>query len=100
MLKDNLPTTVTLHIDKDGEIFHIAYDTVAKRSDVLENTEPEVLVVKPWPGATPILNKPVVLMPDGRAPQVEEEKTFLQKYWWVLLAGVVLLFAGPSDSGK
>ena len=44
---------------------------------------------------------PPVVDEHGREVEVPEavEKTFLQKYWWVLLAGVVLL-VGAGGEGK
>lgn len=64
-----------------------------------EGTVPvEVLVEKIGgiAGAVPVLNRPVVLAPDGTVPTPEGERTFLQKYWWVLLAGLLLVVSGGS----
>jgi hypothetical protein len=50
------------------------------------------------PGATPVLNKPVVLDPTGKVPQMAEEKSFFQKYWWIGLAVMFLAILGSGDS--
>ncbi|TGZ77479.1 hypothetical protein EX30DRAFT_201039 [Ascodesmis nigricans] len=50
-----------------------------------------VEIRKPRTGETPVLNRPVVLDAHGKVPVVEVEKGFLQKYWWLLLGGAVLL---------
>ncbi|KAF1814713.1 hypothetical protein P152DRAFT_455751 [Eremomyces bilateralis CBS 781.70] len=66
--------------------------------------EPAQVVVEikgPNPGAEPVLNAPVTLNPDGRVEGAEgpEEKTFLQKYWWLLLAfiAVQVLVGGNKE---
>ena len=41
---------------------------------------PQALVVVAGKGATPVLNRPVVLSPEGKKAAPEEEKTFLQRY--------------------
>ncbi|KAF3910453.1 hypothetical protein ABW20_dc0107788 [Dactylellina cionopaga] len=100
MLQLDVATTITLHIDEKGEIFHVEYDAVHLAKGA-EKPEAEIIIIRPFPGAQPVLNKPVVLMPDGKmAAPKEEEKTFLQKYWWLLIAGAVLLVAAPGEGGK
>ena len=49
--------------------------------DPEENKETPLLVeiVHPTPGPSPVLNKPVVVDPDGKVEGKEPEKTFLQK---------------------
>ncbi|KAB5585938.1 hypothetical protein GE09DRAFT_1072622 [Coniochaeta sp. 2T2.1] len=61
---------------------------------------PQVVVVETQRGKQPDLNKPVVLSPEGRRAQPEEEKSFLQKYWWMLAIGAVLLISGGGGDGK
>ncbi|KAJ9129919.1 hypothetical protein NKR19_g10131 [Coniochaeta hoffmannii] len=58
---------------------------------------PQVVVVPTARGKQPDLNKPVVLSPEGRKVQEEQEKSFLQKYWWVLAIGAVLVMGGGGD---
>lgn len=68
--------------------------------DLFSQPETQVVVIRPFPGAEPALNKPIVLSPDGKLPVKEEEKTFLQKYWMFLAAGAILLVAAPAEGGK
>ncbi|KAK6518422.1 hypothetical protein TWF506_005578 [Arthrobotrys conoides] len=96
ILQSNYAVTLTLHVDEQGEIFHAEYDAVELARGA-EQPEAEINIIRPYEGAKPALNRPVVLMPDGRLPQKEEEKTFLQKYWWLLAAGMVLLAAAPGE---
>ncbi|SLM38584.1 hypothetical protein LPUS_08851 [Lasallia pustulata] len=49
------------------------------------------------PPPQPLLNRPVVLNPDGKIAEPEPEKTMFQKYWWVLLGVAVLAMAGGGD---
>ncbi|CAK7202921.1 hypothetical protein SEUCBS139899_005648 [Sporothrix eucalyptigena] len=60
---------------------------------------PQATVVVAAKGATPVLNRPVVLSPEGKKAVPEEEKTFLQKYWWLLgtIAVLVLTSGGGGD---
>jgi len=60
----------------------------------------EVRTFKAAPGVLPQLNKPVVLSPDGRIPQPEQERTLFQKYWWVLLAGVFIMMSGGGGGAE
>ncbi|KAF3939580.1 hypothetical protein ABW19_dt0201338 [Dactylella cylindrospora] len=99
LLQPDVASTITLHVDEQGEVFHVEYDAVELAKGA-EKPEPEIIVVRPYPGAEPALNKPVVLMPDGKPVQKEEEKTFIQKYWYFILAGVILLAAVPGEPGK
>ncbi|EWC44743.1 hypothetical protein DRE_06521 [Drechslerella stenobrocha 248] len=97
VFQPNVASTITLHIDEAGEIFHIEYDAVELPKGA-EQPETEIVLIRPFPGAEPVLNKPVVLTPDGKmANPKEEEKTFLQKYWWLLAAGAILLVAAPGE---
>ncbi|KAH9840359.1 hypothetical protein Tdes44962_MAKER07954 [Teratosphaeria destructans] len=85
--------TLQLHVNSDGELYHVGfkasnYGTSSKSSNKKEGLSVEVVKVRPGP--TPRLNKPVVLSPDGKAPETEPEKTFFQKYWWAI-AGFLLL---------
>ncbi|KAF2457891.1 hypothetical protein BDY21DRAFT_343079 [Lineolata rhizophorae] len=55
-----------------------------------EQTPIEVRVVRVADGPKPVLNRPVVVRPDGKVEGKEEEKTFLQKYWWMIAIFIVL----------
>lgn len=55
--------------------------------------EAEIKKINSVAGILPFLNQPVVLTPDGSLPETEGEKTFFQKYWWLLLAGFLLIMS-------
>ncbi|PWW75509.1 hypothetical protein C7212DRAFT_322493 [Tuber magnatum] len=65
---------------------------------VYDLEEPDVRATKPTPGPQPFLNKPIVLNAEGKLPEPDVEKTFLQKYWWVLLAGAFLVLSGGGSA--
>lgn len=72
-----------LHVDSNGELYHIGFraselGTSSKTSNAKGGLSVEVVKVRPGP--MPHLNKPVVVNPDGTAPEKEPEKSFLQKY--------------------
>ncbi|KAJ9387801.1 hypothetical protein DTO063F5_3027 [Paecilomyces variotii] len=45
----------------------------------------------------PALNRPVVVSPDGKGPEEVVEKTWFQKYWWVLLIITFLAMTGSAE---
>ncbi|KAF1987028.1 hypothetical protein K402DRAFT_403949 [Aulographum hederae CBS 113979] len=49
-------------------------------------------VVRMVEGPKPFLNRPVVLTPEGKVPggEKEEQKSFLQKYWWAIALFLVI----------
>ncbi|KAK3485640.1 hypothetical protein B0T13DRAFT_489954 [Neurospora crassa] len=57
---------------------------------------PQAVVVRTAQGKQPELNKPVVLSPEGKQV-VPQEKTLLQKYWWVIAIVMVLSLGGGGD---
>ncbi|KAK3946149.1 hypothetical protein QBC46DRAFT_368949 [Diplogelasinospora grovesii] len=60
---------------------------------------PQVIVQVTGKGKQVELNKPVILSPEGKKV-VQEEKTFLQKYWWVLAIGVFLAVSSGGGDQK
>ena len=57
----------------------------------------QVEVVRQTPGPQPHLSKPVVVNPEGKVEEGEPEKSFLQKYWWVV--GLFLLMQVVMGGG-
>ncbi|KAK1774351.1 hypothetical protein QBC45DRAFT_425291 [Copromyces sp. CBS 386.78] len=57
---------------------------------------PQAVLVRTTQGKQPELNKPVVLSPEGKQV-VPQEKTLLQKYWWVIAIVMVLSLGGGGD---
>jgi len=80
---------LSLHIDEEGEVWHVGISTQLKpvpskaKGQVQQTSQdiPQIVVeiVMPTPGASPLLNKPVVLNADGKIPQKDQEKTLFQK---------------------
>ena len=53
-----------------------------------------MVVVQAVQAPVPVLNRPVELTAEGKVPEKEAEKSFMQKYWWVFLGAAVLAMAG------
>ena len=69
-----------VHVDGSGDVVNVGWHAhgTAKADAAPEgNVRVEILPVPH--GSRPVLNKPVVLRPDGKVEGKEEEKTFLQK---------------------
>ncbi|KUI58728.1 hypothetical protein VP1G_06000 [Cytospora mali] len=60
---------------------------------------PQAKVLTMGRGKQPELNKPIVLSPEGKHVE-KEEKTFLQKYWWMIGIAVLLAMGGGGGDGK
>lgn len=81
------------------DLYHVSLSK--KYTPKEESQDPiGVELVYPSVGALPELNKPVVVSPDGTAPQEEVEKTFLQKYWWVLMIIALMTLTGGGGEGQ
>ncbi|KAI9695252.1 MAG: hypothetical protein M1820_008771 [Bogoriella megaspora] len=89
--------TLVLHLDVDGRPFHVSFSAAPSLEDQSKasaggkakkktnKSEALNVVVKPMAqGPQPHLNRPVVLNAEGKVDEKEPEKTFLQKYWWVI----------------
>ncbi|KAI8936880.1 hypothetical protein NX059_006116 [Plenodomus lindquistii] len=85
-----------IHVDERGEPFHVGFGTSSKS----EGQEIEVEIVKRTAGPKPFLNKPIVLNAEGKLESKEPEKTFLQKYWWVLALFLVVQLVSAGGDGK
>ncbi|EEA24622.1 hypothetical protein TMatcc_007723 [Talaromyces marneffei ATCC 18224] len=80
------------------ELYHVS---LSKKYNADESSESiGVELVYPSAGALPELNKPIVVSPDGTGPQEVVEKTFFQKYWWVLMIVAVLTLSGGGGEGQ
>lgn len=77
--------TIRLHVDAEGEVWRAAFHSARRitpsdqDSRNAEIGKLRVEVLRPVPAPQPHLNKPVVLSPDGKVPEVEVERSFLQK---------------------
>ncbi|KAK4455005.1 hypothetical protein QBC34DRAFT_391287 [Podospora aff. communis PSN243] len=89
-----------LTLDANGkDLIGVACRGVRVDAGYTRDFGPQVKVVVTGRGKQPELNKPVVLSPEGKKV-VPEEKTWLQKYWWVLAIGMFLAMSGGGGDGK
>lgn len=70
---------ITLSVDGKGRVVGASVKGVVIDAGQTRDFGPRVVVSVAGKGAQPELNKPVMLSPDGRKPEEEEEKSFLQK---------------------
>ncbi|KAI5852912.1 hypothetical protein DFP73DRAFT_628270 [Morchella snyderi] len=84
---------ITVRVDDTGKAWHVQYKAGDEAS-----SSPTVRILTQAPGPQPVLNKPIVLTPDGKIPVPEVEKTFLQKYWWVLLGATLLIMTSGGGA--
>ncbi|TAQ85164.1 hypothetical protein B7494_g6498 [Chlorociboria aeruginascens] len=90
--------TIVLNLDGQGDVLGVSVKSGKIDAGETRDFGPIVKVVKMGIGKQPDLNRPVVLSPEGKVEQPMAEKTFLQKYWWVLL-GATMLVATTGAGG-
>lgn len=77
--------TISLHVNAEGEVWRVAFHSSRKsglsshNGGHTGNDKPNVEILRPASAPQPHLNRPVVLSPEGKVPEKEVEKTFLQK---------------------
>lgn len=81
---------------RGGEVLGVSVRGVKIDAGHTRDFSPQVVVVPTAQGKQPELNRPVVLSPEGKKVQPEQEKTFLQKY--VLDLGVRLQGGFANES--
>ncbi|KAK4035283.1 hypothetical protein C8A01DRAFT_18030 [Parachaetomium inaequale] len=87
-----------LTLDGEGNVLGVACRGVAIDAGVTRDFGPQAVVVRTGVGSQPALGRPVVLSPEGRKVAEEVEKSFIQKYWWVLAIGVLVANGnGPAN---
>ncbi|UNI20324.1 hypothetical protein JDV02_006422 [Purpureocillium takamizusanense] len=87
----NIVVTVTAG---GGEVVSVSCKGVAIDAGQTRDFGPQVVVIPQARGAQPTLNKPVVLSREGKTVEPEQEKTFLQKYWWMIGIAVFIAMSG------
>ncbi|KAL4869326.1 hypothetical protein BDV12DRAFT_83365 [Aspergillus spectabilis] len=87
--------TLRLHISPANEIYHVSLASASAYTSSSDNLQLEIVTDKA--GASPHLNRPIVVGPDGKNPEEEPEKTLFQKYWWVLLIVTFLAMSGGGE---
>ncbi|EEH19654.1 hypothetical protein PABG_01913 [Paracoccidioides brasiliensis Pb03] len=113
----NTQQTLTLHLDHNNHVYHASISSSAtppvahasstgaekskeKTTSKAKEADSELLkveFVRLTPSPKPHLNRPVVLNADGHTPEEVVEKTFLQRYWWVLAIIGLLAFTGSAE---
>ncbi|KAI1311688.1 hypothetical protein F5Y03DRAFT_286163 [Xylaria venustula] len=91
--------TLILSVEKYGEPISAAIRGVQIDAGQTRDFGPKAMVLVTAAGKQPDLNKPVVLSPEGKQV-VPEEKTMLQKYWWVIGLVVLMSVIGGGDEKK
>ncbi|CAI6340591.1 unnamed protein product [Periconia digitata] len=88
-----------VHVDEKGEAYHVGFTASAKDgSNASDRKDVTVQVVQRSVGPKPTLNKPIVLNAEGKIEAKEPEKSFLQKYWWMIgLFLLVQVVAGGKE---
>lgn len=71
---------VVLAIDARGRVVSAACKGVAIDAGHTRDFGPQAVVLPEAKGQQPLLNKPVVLSPEGKKVEPETERTFLQKW--------------------
>lgn len=78
-------------VDGKGDVLGASVRGVKIDAGHTRDFGPQAVVVVTGAGKQPDLNRPVVLSPEGRKLQPEQEKSFLQKYvsrsWGVVVRG-------------
>ncbi|GAB0137740.1 hypothetical protein EsDP_00005994 [Epichloe bromicola] len=91
--------TIMVNVNHKGHVVSAALKGVQIDAGQTRDFGPKVVVLTEGKGAQPALNKPVVLT-EGEKVE-EEEKSFLQKYWWMIgIAVFIALSGGGGEQGK
>ncbi|EDN11226.1 hypothetical protein I7I51_03070 [Histoplasma capsulatum] len=121
----NTPQTLTLHLDQNNHVYHAAISSLVSPSPLSSSPDSratriktpsppspphrnskgagteagslKVELIRSNPSPSPHLNRAVVRSPDGTVPEAAIEKSFFQRYWWVLGIIGILAFTGSAD---
>ncbi|KAG5925944.1 hypothetical protein E4U42_003797 [Claviceps africana] len=91
--------TIVVNVNREGYVASAALKGVQVDAGQTRDFGPKVVVLTEREGAQPVLNKPVVLTEGKKV--VEDERSFLQKYWWMIgIAVFIALSGGGGEQGK
>ncbi|OAA52115.1 hypothetical protein ISF_09279 [Cordyceps fumosorosea ARSEF 2679] len=79
-----------------GEVVSVALKGVRIDAGHTRDFGPRAVLLPEARGRQPALNKPVVLNPEGKREE-PQEKTLLQKYWWVIAVVVFIAMSGGGE---
>ncbi|KAF2969878.1 hypothetical protein GQX73_g3689 [Xylaria multiplex] len=91
--------TLILSVEQSGVPISVAIRGVRIDAGQTRDFGPQAMVLVTAAGKQPDLNKPVVLSPEGKQV-VPEEKSMLQKYWWVIALIVMMSVLSGGDEKK
>jgi len=83
--------TLLLAIDNENNIIGVACKGSKIDAGQTRDFGPKVKLSIAPKAKHPELNKPVVLSAEGKLSEDVPEKTFLQKYWWAIGLGLLML---------
>ncbi|RDA88794.1 hypothetical protein CP533_4024 [Ophiocordyceps camponoti-saundersi (nom. inval.)] len=89
-----------LVVDSQGGVVSVSCKGVAIDAGHTRDFGPKLVVLPEARGAQPQLNKPIVLSPEGNRVEPEQEKTFLQKYWWMIGIAVLVAMSGGGGGDR
>ncbi|TWU74145.1 hypothetical protein ED733_005656 [Metarhizium rileyi] len=93
--------TITVSVNSRGDVLSAALKGVQIDAGQTRDFGPKVVILPEGKGPQPALNKPVIVSSEGKKVEEEVEKTFLQKYWWMIgIAVFIALSGGGGEQGK
>ncbi|POS84409.1 hypothetical protein EPUL_003987, partial [Erysiphe pulchra] len=82
--------TFTINFNREGIIDSVSVKSHKIDAGATRDFGPKIKVMRMFKGPKPYLNKPVILK-EGKVEVPEPEKSFLQKYWWLIAAVLMVL---------
>ncbi|KAG6026524.1 hypothetical protein E4U41_001251 [Claviceps citrina] len=90
--------TILVNVNHKGDVVSAALKGVRIDAGQTRDFGPKVVVLTEGKGAQPVLNKPVVVT-EGKKVE-EDERTFLQKYWWMIGIAAFIALSGGGAGGE
>ncbi|RKF60564.1 hypothetical protein OnM2_049041 [Erysiphe neolycopersici] len=89
--------TFTVNFNQEGTIDSVSVKAYRIDAGATRNFGPKIKVMRMINGPKPYLNKPVILK-EGKVEVPVPEKSFLQKYWWLIAAALMLIVSTKGDT--
>lgn len=102
MFEKGYAPTIVLSLDAQGDVIGVSLKGGSIDAGQTRDFGPRVKVLKMGKARAPLLNKPKIVSdtPGATGEEGVVEKTFLQKYWWMILAVMVLALSGGGAEEK
>lgn len=81
--------TITISVNSHGDVVSAALKGVQIDAGQTRDFGPKAVIVTEQTGPQPVLNKPVIVSPEGKKAEEQEEKSFLQKYVLAMMTMMV-----------